>query len=248
MRYKAIVFDLFGTVALFQQEKLPVFEWKGHRRRSTLGKLRKFVGEAVPAMSFDTFYRAMREINQELTDSREHDLRETPSAVRFTRTLVRAGLEDTAETRRLGETLSLEHMALLAKATVVPPEHRRLLTRVGEVHKVGLVSNFDHGPTARRVIEEGGVTNCFSRTVISAEHGWRKPHPKIFSDALTELNVDSSAALFVGDSPTDDIVGASAVGMDVAWINESQKALPDRIPQPRYDIRAIPELGNILGL
>ena len=139
-------------------------------------------------------------------------------------------------------------MTLLAKATVVPPAHSSLLTRVGEVYKVGLVSNFDHGPTARRVIEEGGGTNCFSGTVISAEHGWRKPHPKIFSDALTELNVDSSTALFVGDSPTDDIVGASAVGMDVAWINESQKALPDRIPQPRYDIRAIPELGNILHL
>ena len=120
MRYKAIVFDLFGTVALFQQEKLPIFEWKGYRSRSTLGKLREFVGGAIPEISFDTFYTAMLEINQELTDSREHDLREIQSAVRFTRTLVRAGLEDTAETRRLGETLSLEHMDLLAKATIVP--------------------------------------------------------------------------------------------------------------------------------
>ena len=248
MRYEAIVFDLFGTVALFEQEKLPVFEWKGHTRRSTLGELRKLVGEAIPDMSFETFYKAMSEINQELTDSREHDLRETQSAVRFTRTLVRAGLADSAETHCLGEILSMEHMTLLAKATVVPPEHRRLLKRVGKVYKVGLVSNFDHGPTARRVIEEGGVTNCFSGTVISAEHGWRKPHPKIFSDALTELNVDPSTALFVGDSPTDDIVGASAVGMDVAWINESQRTLPDKIPQPRYDIRAIPELEHILGL
>ena len=39
-KYRAVLFDLFGTVALFNSEKLPLFEWNGQTSRSTLGGLR----------------------------------------------------------------------------------------------------------------------------------------------------------------------------------------------------------------
>ncbi len=245
-RYDAVLFDLFGTVALFNQEKLPVFEWNGRRRRSTMGRLRDVVTEIVSSLSFGDFYQALTEVNQELADIRTKEMREIVSARRFTMTLVRAGLDDTADTAALGETLSLAHMQLLAAATGIPTTHMQLIARTRAHYRTALVSNFDHGPTARRVLQNGGVTEYFEHIVISAEHGWRKPHCKIFLDTLAQLNVIPAHALFVGDSPQDDLVGAGQVGMDCAWVNPSGAKPPDGCPRPRYTVRAIPELQSVL--
>jgi FMN phosphatase YigB (HAD superfamily) len=81
---------------------------------------------------------------------------------------------------------------------------------------------------------------------VSDEHGWRKPHPRIFYDALAVLGAKPEGALFVGDSPQDDITGAKAVGMDVAWVNAQGAVLPDGAPAPDYTISALPELRKLL--
>lgn len=245
-RYDAVLFDLFGTVALFNQEKLPVFEWQGRSTRSTMGRLRDVVTETIPALSFEDFYQALTEVNQELADIRTKEMREILSARRFTMTLVRAGLDDTAATAALGETLSLAHMQLLAAATGIPATHMQLIARTRAHYRTALVSNFDHGPTARQVLQNGQVTDYFEHIVISAEHGWRKPHRKIFLDTLAQLNITPEHALFVGDSPQDDIVGAGQVGMDIAWVSRSGAKPPDGCPRPRYTVRAIPELQSVL--
>ena len=84
--------------------------------------------------------------------------------------------------------------------------------------------------------------------MISEEHGWRKPHPRIFTDTLAALGVEPREALFVGDSPHDDIRGASGVGMDVAWVNARSEPLPEEFPAPQYVVRAIPDLRQALAL
>ena len=244
--YEAVLFDLFGTIALFNPEKLPVFEWNGRTTRSTMGRLRDVVAEMVPALPFERFYQALSQVNQELGAIRSTQMREIVSAERFRRTLVHAGLDDTPETAGLGESLSLAHMDLLAYATEVPPTHTQFVARASERYPIALVSNFDHAPTARRVIQEGRVAGYFAYTVISAEHGWRKPHQKIFCDTLAQLNVSPQSALFVGDSPHDDITGAQQVGMDIAWVNAAGAELPGGCPRPQYTIQAIPELASLL--
>lgn len=244
--YRAILFDLFGTVALFNPEKLPLFEWNGQSSRSTMGGLRKVYEEKVPAIPFERFFAALTEVSRELGEIRSREMREFSSAHRFTLTLIRAGLSDSPLTRDLAEELSLAHMALLAGATEVPPAHTSLLERVCERYRVALVSNFDHGPTARRILHRDGVEAHFHHIAISEEHGWRKPHPKIFTDALEALGAEPGEALFIGDSPHEDIVGASCAGMDMAWVNASDAPLPSDVPQPDYMVRAIPDLARIL--
>ena len=245
-RYKAVLFDLFGTIALFNPDKLPVFDWNGRTTRSTMGRLRDVVVQTVPSLQFEHFYHALTAVNQELGEIRTKDMREIVSAERFRRTLVRAGLDDSSETAALGESLSLAHMDLLAQATEVPASHTQFVAQTSEQYPTALVSNFDHGPTARRVIQEGQVAEYFAHIVISAEHGWRKPHRKIFTDTLVQLNVTPESALFVGDSPTDDVIGARQVGMDMAWVNASEAELPGGCPSPQYTIQSIPELASVL--
>jgi HAD superfamily hydrolase (TIGR01549 family) len=49
--------------------------------------------------------------------------------------------------------------------------------------------------------------------VDSRSHGWVKPHPTIFRAALEKLDVAAEEAAMVGDSPTEDVGGARAIGM-----------------------------------
>lgn len=244
--YRAVLFDLFGTVALFRQEKLPVFEWQGKSSRSTMGKLRTVVEQKVPTVPFPEFLAAHTEVSRELGDARLRDMREFSSAHRFALILARVGLNESVQTQQLAHELSLSHMALLTEATDIPSPHRELLAETQRHYRVALVSNFDHAATARNILHRDGAAKYFEHIVISDEHGWRKPHPRIFTDTLTALGVEPHEALFVGDSPYDDIRGASGVGMDVAWVNAQGAPLPEETPMPRYVVRAIPELQSVL--
>lgn len=244
--YRAVLFDLFGTVALFQPDKLPLFEWQGKTSRSTMGGLYKVFEQKVPTIAFERFFTALSEVSRELGEVRAREMREFPSLQRFALALARVGLPETEDTWRVAKELSLAHMALLAAATDVPATHAEVLSRTRERYGMALVSNFDHGPTARFVLHKGGVAEHFHQVVISDEHGWRKPHPRIFTDTLTLLAVEPRDALFVGDSPGDDIVGAKGVGMDIAWVNAAGAEVPTNVPAPDYVVRALPDLLPLL--
>lgn len=245
-KYRAILFDLFGTVALLDPEKLPLFEWNGQTTRSTLGALRRLYAQQVPDVPFSQFFTALTHVARELGEERALRLREVSCVQRFLLTLIRAGLADSSATRCLAEELAVAHAALLGSATEVPLGHASFLAQACVRYNVALVTNFDHGQTARQILHVGGVKEHFRQIVISEEHGWRKPHPLIFTDTLGALGVKPHEALFVGDSPTEDIVGAKGVGMDVAWVNAHNSALPDGIPTPDYTVQAIPELQLFL--
>ncbi len=244
--YRAVLFDLFSTVALFQAERLPLFAWKGQTARSTMGGLRAMIEEKVTAAPFEQFFAALSEVNREFAERRARDMREIPSRQRFESALVRVGYPSGEATQRLAQELSLTHMRLLAQATEIPAAHIRFLKRVHAAYPVALVSNFDHGPTARLIVDRDGAAPYFHQIVISDDHGWRKPHPKIFTDTLELLQVAAPDALFVGDSPHDDVMGAKRAGLDTAWVNAAGADLPEGIPTPDYTVRAIPELEPIL--
>ena len=107
------------------------------------------------------------------------------------------------------------------------------------------MSNFDYSPTALAILEAGGVRELFAAIVVSDEVGWRKPRPDIFREAFRRTGADPRRTLFVGDRADIDVVGAQAMGMDVAWINPGHEALPTGIAPPTYEIRDLAELDTI---
>lgn len=71
-----------------------------------------------------------------------------------------------------------------------------------------------------RVVRE--KTACkdfvFDEIVTAEQSGYYKPHAKPYEDTLKKLGLEAKDALFVAGSPSD-IIGASNVGMKVAWNN-----------------------------
>lgn len=245
-KYQALLFDLFGTVAIITRENLPLFEWEGVTSHATTGELRAVFETDVKDVPSSSFVAALLQVAREHQETSARDLREVSCVRRFTRTLLRAGLPETASTFTLAVKLARRHQSLLMSVTEIPPDHTRFLKEIRERYPLALVSNFDDGETAREVLRKGAALDHFDHVVISEENGWKKPSPNIFEEALTVLGVDARNALFIGDSPEDDIRGAKAIGMDVAWINPTDRTLPSGIPEPDFTIPSIPDLRRFL--
>jgi len=84
---------------------------------------------------------------------------------------------------------------------------------------LGLVSNAAHAPFIHRALAEARVGHLFRTVVISAETGWRKPHPAPFLRALGDLGASPEEAFHVGDHFHQDVVGAARLGIRPIWVN-----------------------------
>lgn len=73
-----------------------------------------------------------------------------------------------------------------------------------------------------------------------------KPHPLPFLRVLDALNLEPHEAVYVGDNPFDDVLGAKSVGMNAVWINRDGKTLPTNQPQPDHQITTLAQLPSIL--
>jgi HAD superfamily hydrolase (TIGR01549 family) len=105
--------------------------------------------------------------------------------------------------------------------------------------KLGLVSN-----TARDldvfVLHHGLDVDA---AVSSRSHGKVKPHESIFRAVLAQLDVKPAEAAMVGDSPDDDIAGATSLGIDAFLIDRD-----GRYPDAERRLTDLRELPAALGL
>ena len=93
-----------------------------------------------------------------------------------------------------------------------------LLARLKKKYKLGLISNFAYAPGPWKILQRFNLTEYFDAVMVSAELGLRKPHPKIFEEALKKLRVKAGEAVFVGDSLKADINGAKKTGFKTVLV------------------------------
>ena len=83
--------------------------------------------------------------------------------------------------------------------------------------------------------------------VLSSEMiGAYKPHPLPFRRVLEALDVEPQEAVYVGDNPFDDVLGAKSVGMNAVWINRDGKTIAKDQPRPDHQITSLAQLPSIL--
>ena len=111
---------------------------------------------------------------------------------------------------------------------------------------LGVVTN---GPTELQWAKarNTGVADLVDAVVVSEEFGVNKPHPSIFTHALDLIGASASETLFVGDNPEADIVGASEVGMQTAWMSHG-RSWQIASPRPTYVIDHVWDVRPLLGV
>ena len=108
--------------------------------------------------------------------------------------------------------------------------------------KLGIITN-GWSEQQLQAVSGLGLTHLFDDVIVSEAVGLRKPDPAIFRLALSRLNVVADEALYVGDSPENDVAGPQSAGMRAALFPGGH-SLPTHI-RPDWvlqDLRGVLEL------
>lgn len=103
-----------------------------------------------------------------------------------------------------------------------------VLKELKKKYKLGIVSNFDHPPFIRYLLNEYKMEDLFDSIVISGEVGVKKPDKEIFNIALKEAALKPGELIYVGDGK-EDIIGAKSAGILPILIERDQKVKSDPI-------------------
>jgi len=246
MSYRVVIFDLFDTLADFVRERLPLIHINGEAIRSTSAVIYPIFAARHGHISLEVFYQAFRKSFDEAARLREVEEREVSARERFHLFFQLLRIPVTPDSESFLASLLDVHMACIADAVHAPREHRELLEWLRPRYRLALISNFDHGPTARRVLDRAGMTSSFELILISEEIGQRKPHAAIFEVACQALRITPAEAIFIGDSPSIDIAGAKGVGMGAIWLDRKGDRLDEAIPPPDHIVKRLEEIKGIL--
>lgn len=104
--------------------------------------------------------------------------------------------------------------------------------------RVGVVSNW-HG-ALHGILDGLGLRSLVDFVIVSAEHGWRKPHPSIFEAALEAAATSPEETVHVGDALRDDVAGAILAGIRPILVADER---PDALPET---VRIVPGLDALL--
>jgi HAD superfamily hydrolase (TIGR01509 family) len=134
------------------------------------------------------------------------------------------------ETAGLDADLAEALLAMSSDPRTHPPypESRAVLTELHEdAVRIAVVSDFSFD--FRPAMNDHGFAEFVDAVVISFEHGFQKPDPRMFTTALSLLDVGPGEALMVGDRASHDGAAAS-VGIDTLIL-----PMPSEVSHPGLD-------------
>jgi putative hydrolase of the HAD superfamily len=100
------------------------------------------------------------------------------------------------------------------------PDTRASLERLRSGgYRLGIISNFDS--RLRDLLDNLSIGSLFEHVALSWCLGAAKPDSRIFCGALEAMKVPAERVLHVGDSPVEDVAGASAAGLHAVLLDRS---------------------------
>ena len=207
MACKAVILDYIGTLV----------EPCDYSLEASRVKLHKFLCEAGLKCGFEEFLGAYMKAHEKYRVIRYEKLREVTNAVWVSEALSNVGIGVTVEDARLKAALNC-FFKNFVDSLQLRPYATKLIKTAAQCCKVGLVSNFTYAPAIHASLRKLRINQFFKAVLVSEGIGWRKPHRTIFEETLKMLQVNAEEAVFVGDSPIEDIKGARAAGMKTVFV------------------------------
>jgi len=224
---KAIGFDLFNTLITVEPQTL----------QEAHGRLFGSLNESGFHLDEDVFRKAHRQSAIDHLAECQKDGRETHNRFWISAALADQGYQVSPEDWRIAAAVDRYFSAFLEYCHLIPGTGSMLET-VRKKYRLGLLTNFTHGPAARNILEYLGITPFFGTILISGELGYRKPHPSVFLKLVEKFGVKTSQILYVGDDPEPDIKGARAVGLQPVW---TTYVMDHQIHYARGILNGVPE-------
>jgi putative hydrolase of the HAD superfamily len=221
-KYRAIIFDLFHTLASLESTKAP-----GKGTKDILGVSREEWNKQLLLYSEDRLRGKMKD-PFEIIKKMAHAI--DPS--------ITDDVIQKATCNRISRFKhSLEHIDEITVKTL------KKLKSLGKL--LGLISNSD----VNEILgwKNSPIQKYFDSTIFSCSVGYIKPEREIFEICIRELDVKPHETLFVGDGGSNELKGAQEVGMiTVLTTHVIKHILPEEIEVRRkhadFEIDKIEEL------
>ncbi len=213
---KAVVMDYIGTLVNACNYDIYASQIKLHAALAKTG----LKTELKP------FLKAYSNAHEKYRVTRYEKLREVTNAIWVSEALYTLGYNVNAEDPHIKTALNAFFQDYI-DSLKLRPFAQKLIRKISETCKLGLVSNFTYAPVIYASLRKLGINEFFSVVLVSDESGWRKPHAKIFQDALRRLQVTAEETVYIGDSPTEDIKGALEAGMKTVFVPSQFYSLKD---------------------
>jgi len=241
---EAVIFDFIGTLTNVRGYSLEA------SRMTSKMKLYNAVVNAGFKVDAKSFLKAYVQAHEKYRIIRYEKLVEVTNAVWVSEALNNLGYETTPDDPRVKTAINIGFEDYL-NSLELRPCAKEILKKLSRNYKLGLVSNFTYVPVIYAGLRKLDISQFFNAILVSHEVGWRKPHPKIFNEALKRLRVSAHETVYVGDSPLEDIKGAKATGMKTIFVSSqfyTLRNLNESQQKPDMITKDICELSKTLKL
>ncbi|MEM2105472.1 MAG: HAD family hydrolase [Candidatus Bathyarchaeia archaeon] len=215
-KIEAVIFDFIGTLT----------NVKGYDLEISKTKLCKAIIESGFDVEEKCFMDAYSTSHEKYRVVRYQELVEVTNAVWIADALNSLGFGTTPEDERIKTAVNI-FFEDYVHSLKLRPCVKRLLDELSNEYKLGLISNFTYAPVIYAGLRKLDINKFFNTVLVSEEVGWRKPHPKIFEEALKRLGAKAQETIYVGDSPQEDIKGAKEVGLKAIFVPSQFYSLQD---------------------
>jgi putative hydrolase of the HAD superfamily len=190
MKYKAVIFDLFGT--LVDNFTIPAYQ----RVLEEMSSVLKAPPEKFSQIWRDTFRLRTNGTHRTHQESIRYIYRELGVPV------TEEQIEEAAAIRLYYTIKSLQ-----PRPEAIPVIKKLKATG----YKVGLIS--DYSPETPAAWSKTRFDGIFDVTVFSCVAGVKKPDPRIYQIATEKLKTKPEDCLYIGDGSSHELTGAQQAGM-----------------------------------
>jgi putative hydrolase of the HAD superfamily len=227
MPYKAVIFDLFGTLI----DNYTVAEHK-----SVLGQVADALGaprDGLAQLWEDTYYERATGAIPTLEAALEDICRQ---------------LQVDADEERMANAIAIR--LGLTQRTLEPQDGalETLSQLRADGHKIGLIS--DCSEEIPRLWEQTPFAPLIDVPIFSSAAGMKKPDARIYHLACEGLEVEPQDCLYIGDGSSRELTGAAQVGMTPVLIRVPYEKTyePHRIDVDEWEGAEISSLTEVLKL
>jgi putative hydrolase of the HAD superfamily len=208
MEIRALLFDVNGTLIDIETD-----EWMEEAYRAVAHFL-TYQGISLRRGEVrDLYFLIMKE-----QFAASHEIYPEFDAVEVWREVIRRCATDytrSLDPRKLQQMplfLSEVHRGISRKRLVAFPQAQEVLCYLKTRYRLAVVSDAQSAYAVPE-LRAAGFADYFAPIIVSGDYGYRKPDPRLFQTALTELRISPEEAIFVGNDRFRDVLGARQVGM-----------------------------------
>ena len=230
---KAVIFDVYNT--LFRNETSAWLD--------TFGNICRLQGLAVSAQelwdvwkSFEMGFRRVRTNLERPEESPAFKTYRTAWTEAFVDAFRSLDIKGDAQQ---AAALCVEAMGMREPFDDALP----FLERAGQRWRLALLTNADDDFISPLLARHG---LSFHSVVTSESARAYKPDPRGFLRVLQETGVSPEEAVYVGDTPLDDVHGARLMGMQAAWLNRSGARWEASLLAPHHEVTGLEQLERTL--